>query len=176
MNDNNSNYSLKENNVSLTGDNFEVWYTIIYDALYMNKLNIYIDKDVLKELEEKNSNSDELENAKIENKKARLFILNSIGSDIIKDVIKLESAYSLIKYLKGEYGESETYMLYWDKKIADLKAKTIKDIPKILTKLDNIFENMKKSKFPISDKEKSKYAYNTFPPGFRSKFEFNVNE
>jgi len=67
-------------------------------------------------------------------------------------------------------------MLYWAKKIADLKAKTIKDIPKILTKLDNIFENMKKSKFPISDKEKSKYAYNTFPPGFRSKFEFNVNE
>jgi len=35
---------------------------------------------------------------------------------------------------------------------------------------------MKKSKFPISDKEKLKYAYNTFPPGFRSKFEFNVNE
>jgi len=67
-------------------------------------------------------------------------------------------------------------MLYWDKKIVDLKAKTIKDIPKILTKLDNIFENMKKSKFPISDKEKLKYAYNTFPPGFRSKFEFNVNK
>ena len=37
-------------------------------------------------------------------------------------------------------------MLYWAKKIADLKAKTIKDIPKILTKLDNIFENMKKIK------------------------------
>ena len=53
MNGYNSNYSLKENNVRLTGDNFEVWYTIIYDALYINKLNIYIDKDVLKELEEK---------------------------------------------------------------------------------------------------------------------------
>jgi len=47
---------------------------------------------------------------------------------------KLESSYSILKYLKGEYGEDDIDIFYWDKKIDELKAKSIKDIPKILIK------------------------------------------
>ncbi|ORX64330.1 hypothetical protein BCR32DRAFT_306879 [Anaeromyces robustus] len=136
-----------ELNICLNGDNFEVWHNIVMDTLYIKKLNKYAEKDIVKELKE---------NA--------------------KDILKLESVFSIMTYLKGEYGEDETDMLYWANKIEKLKAKNIKEIPKILTKLDNIFENMNKSDFKLSDKEKIKYIYNTFPTGFKNKFEFKENE
>ncbi|ORX34892.1 hypothetical protein BCR32DRAFT_288647, partial [Anaeromyces robustus] len=146
------------------------------DTLYIKKLNKYAEKDIVKELKENGRTEEEIRKATIENKKARLIILTSINPAIAKDILKLESVFSIMTYLKGEYGEDETDMLYWTNKIEKLKAKNIKEIPKILTKLDNIFENMNKSDFKLSDKEKIKYIYNTFPTGFKNKFEFKENE
>ena len=88
----------------------------------------------------------------------------------------MESSYSKLKYFNGEYGEDNTNIIYQAKKIDELKAKSIKDIPKILVNLNNIFENMNKSKFTLTDKVKLKYIYNIFPPGFESKFEFKENK
>lgn len=84
---------------------------------------------------------------------------------------KLESSYSILKYLKGEYGEDDIDIFYWDKKIDELKTKSIKDIPKILIK-----QKMKKQKISLIDKEKLKYIYNTFSSGFKNIFEFKENE
>ncbi|ORX63366.1 hypothetical protein BCR32DRAFT_251616 [Anaeromyces robustus] len=125
-------------NIRLNGNNFEVWHSIVMDTLYIKKLNKYAEKDIVKELQENGRSEEEIRKATIENKKARLIILTSINPAIAKDILKLESVFSIMTYLKGEYGEDETDMLYWANKIEKLKAKNIKEIPKILTKLDNI--------------------------------------
>ncbi|KAG4096185.1 hypothetical protein H8356DRAFT_1356950 [Neocallimastix lanati (nom. inval.)] len=48
---------------------------------------------------------------------------------------KLESSYSILKYLKGEYGEDDIDIFYWDKKIDELKTKKNETLTELCDRL-----------------------------------------
>jgi len=92
----NNNEDIINSNKTLNGTNYNIWYDTISTDVEKLDLSEYLEKDIVKELEDQGKDNNIIKQAKSKNSQVRLLIINSVTSKIHKEIIGIIPASLII--------------------------------------------------------------------------------
>jgi len=150
--------------------NFRYWFKIIEQTAKNAGLYDFIIKNKIKEFKNNNRNNNNkkkiIEAEKIDGE-LKLMIIKNVHDNVFNEIEYSETASDMIRRLKNSYCDQQADTAFWIKELNSLKLNSKFELLKILDKMFDIFNNMKKTNVKISNKEKIKYIYNILPSKYR---------
>ena len=114
----------------MNSTNYNIWYDTISTAVEKLGLSEYLEKYIVKELEDQRKDNNIVKQVKSKNSQVRLVIINSVTSKIHEEIIVIIPASLIIETLKTKYVKETEDITQWIRKLKSIKVNKMEEIPK----------------------------------------------